>query len=228
MSLPAASFYANQLYPLQDVVLSAINSLDTGFYLTGGTAISRGYLHHRYSDDLDLFVNDKPEFRLWSARIIDGLAARSDWPVQVQVAELRFTRLTIVAKDVPLRIELINDVPAHVGAIVPHPVLGRLDSAENILANKVTAVFDRNEPKDLADIWGLCTRLRLSLRAALVDATSKAAGIFPADLARVLCSATEQDWALVRWSQPPPLAHFLDDLRRLGEEFTLVAVMFSP
>jgi hypothetical protein len=49
-----------------------------------------------------------------------------------------------------LKIELINDVPAHVGELKEHPVLGRLDSAENILANKLTAVVDREEPKDLA------------------------------------------------------------------------------
>jgi len=30
----------------------------TPFYLTGGTALSRGYFNHRYSDDLDLFVNN--------------------------------------------------------------------------------------------------------------------------------------------------------------------------
>jgi hypothetical protein len=45
-----------------------------------------------------------------------------------------------------------------VGAFVEHGILGRLDSAENILANKITAVMDRNEPKDMADIWGFCCR----------------------------------------------------------------------
>jgi len=46
---------------------------------------------------------------------------------------------------------------------VEHPVLGRLDSAENILANKISALIDRDEPKDLADIWGFCCVRRLSL-----------------------------------------------------------------
>lgn len=30
--------------------------------MTGGTAASRGYLNHRFSDDLDLFVNDDASF----------------------------------------------------------------------------------------------------------------------------------------------------------------------
>jgi predicted nucleotidyltransferase component of viral defense system len=52
-----SSFYLNVLYPLQDAVLKVINAADTEFYLTGGTASSRGYLNHRFSDDLDFFVN---------------------------------------------------------------------------------------------------------------------------------------------------------------------------
>ena len=36
-------YYFEQLYPLQDQALKLINSVDTGFYLTGGTAISRAY-----------------------------------------------------------------------------------------------------------------------------------------------------------------------------------------
>jgi len=49
---------------------------------------------------------------------------------------------------------MINDVPSRVGAIQDHPILGRLDSAENILVNKITALLNREEPKDFADIWG--------------------------------------------------------------------------
>jgi hypothetical protein len=80
-----------------------------------------------------------------------------------------------------LKIELVNDVPAHAGTIRRHPVLGKLDSPENILANKLTALVDRAEPKDLADVWGFCARMRLSIRTALTDAQGKAAGLFPAD-----------------------------------------------
>ena len=40
-----------RLYPLQDAVLAAFAATDTEFYLTGGTAASRAYLGHRFSDD---------------------------------------------------------------------------------------------------------------------------------------------------------------------------------
>lgn len=58
--------YFARLYPLQDSVLAAFAAADTEFYLTGGTAASRGYLDHRFSDDLDLFVNDDERFALWA------------------------------------------------------------------------------------------------------------------------------------------------------------------
>lgn len=53
--LPTHTFYFEQLYPLQDLALALIQQQDTGFYLTGGTAVSRVYLHHRFSDDQ--FIN---------------------------------------------------------------------------------------------------------------------------------------------------------------------------
>ncbi len=216
------SFYFDVLYPLQDQVLKTIHALDTGFYLTGGTAASRGYLRHRFSDDLDLFVNDDKRFGLWAERIIQSLASMDTWILAVDQKEERFVRLTLKEGDVTLKIEMINDVPARVGNITDHPILGRLDSAENILANKVTALLDREEPKDLADIWGFCCQMNLSLNTAITDAKSKAAGVFPADLARLLCSATTADWETVRWVDAPPADKFLAQLNELGEKLLLL------
>ena len=136
--------------------------------------------------------------------------------------EARFVRLTVTEADIALKIEMVNDVPAHVGELTRHPVLGLLDSAENILANKLTAVVDRKEPRDLADIWGFCCRLGLSCEAALDGAQSKAAGLFPADVARVLLSTTTDDWQLVRWREAPESEQFIADLRALGERLLLL------
>lgn len=217
-----ANFYFTRLYPFQDRVLRMLSDLDTGFYLTGGTAASRGYLQHRFSDDLDFFINHDERFHLWTDLCVDTLAKASDWRLQVARKDIRFMRLLLEREETTLRLEFINDVPAHAGELHWHPVLGRLDSAENILANKVTAALDRQEPKDLADIWGFCCRMGLSLEDAISNAQSKAAGIFPPDLARVLLSATEMDWQLVRWHHGPPVTQFLADLRALGERLLLL------
>ena len=216
------SFYTGILYPFQDLVLQVVDQSETEFYLSGGTAASRGYLQHRFSDDLDLFVNDRREFSLWADRVIQGLAKDGEWSVSVGLKEERFVRLVVDSGDVELKVEMINDVPAHCGELRQHEVLGLLDSGENILANKVTAVLDREEPKDLADIWGFCVVAGLSLEEALHNADSKAAGIFPADLARVLCSVTRADHDLIRWQNDPGFEPFRNGLNGLGESLLLV------
>lgn len=217
-----AAYYFEVLYPWQDKVLRLLGELDAGFYLTGGTAVSRGYLHHRFSDDLDLFVNDSPHFSLWSSRVIDACARVTEWTTRVLVREQRFVRISLETGSDSLKLEMINDVPAHVGDVVIHPVLGRLDSRENILANKVSALLDREEPKDLADIWGFCCKLNMPLAPAIEDASSKAAGIFPADVARVLCSVSQRDWSIIKWIQPPEPQQFIEELFSLGEELLLI------
>lgn len=207
---------------MQDAVLARMMSADTGFYLTGGTAASRGYLHHRFSDDLDLFVNDDNRFALWAQRVIEAVAAGVDVEVDVVQRGARFVRITLTAADTLLKVEMVNGVPAHVGEVSVHPVLGRLDSAENILANKLTAVVDRREPKDLADIRGFCCRMGLTCEAALSGAQSKAAGLFPADVARALLTVTGDDWRLVRWSDAPDRDRFIADLTEIGERLLLL------
>ena len=216
------AFYFDVIYPLQDEVLEIVNGLDTEFYLTGGTATSRGYLKHRFSDDLDLFVNDSPEFSLWAERIIQGLSQSSQWQINVLNRDERFIRLSLYQQQTQLKLELINDVPSHIGEIEVHSVLGRLDSKENILANKITALLGRDEPKDLADVWGFCCQLGMSIENAISNAQSKAAGIFPPDLARVLDSVSYDDWQVIRWIDAPEADEFVSDLKGLAEKLILL------
>jgi hypothetical protein len=215
-------FYFKTLYPFQDQALQVIRQVDTGFYLTGGTAASRGYLNHRFSDDLDFFVNDDDRFNLWAERIIHALIQQQHWQCEVLLKEERFVRLNITSAESGLKIEWVNDVPARAGTLRMHPVLGRLDSPENILANKITALLDREEPKDLADIWGFCSQMGLSIQEAITHAESKAAGVFPADLARLLCTVTEADWRAVRWVNSPPVELYISQLFELGERLLLL------
>jgi predicted nucleotidyltransferase component of viral defense system len=70
---PSPKYYERILYPLQDKVLKALNKLDTGFYLTEGTALSRAYLGHRYSDDLDFFLNQAENFQARVKKTVETL-----------------------------------------------------------------------------------------------------------------------------------------------------------
>ena len=63
----------------------------------------------------------------------------------------------------------------------------------------------------------------LLLKDALAGASSKAVGVFAADVARVLLGATADDWRLVHWIPPPPPSEeFLRELRALGEDLLLL------
>jgi hypothetical protein len=216
------SFFIDQLYPFQDQVLHAFAAVETGFYLTGGTALSRGYLNHRFSDDLDFFVNDDANFQLWADRCLQALSHSARWTCQVNQREERYVRLNLVQAEINLKIEMINDVPSRVGEPWNHPSLGRIDTAENILANKVTAVLSREAAKDLADIWGLCFIKKCSILEAISGTQGKAAGVFPVDLARVLCSVKHSDWELVRWIEAPGPEQYIQQLNELGESLILL------
>ncbi|MEO8083283.1 MAG: nucleotidyl transferase AbiEii/AbiGii toxin family protein [Ardenticatenales bacterium] len=216
------TWFDNVLYPLQDEVLARLAAVETGFYLSGGTAAARVYLHHRYSDDLDLFVNDDPLFALWADRIVEALHTTARWAVNVQLREARFVRCVVATPQANLKIEMINDVPGRVGEPWLHAAFGRVDAAENILANKVTALLDRREPKDLADVWGFCCHNGQSLPAAIAGARGKMLGVFIPDVARALASVTADDWARVRWRSPaPPAEQFVRDLQTLAAELLL-------
>jgi hypothetical protein len=216
------NFYTQKLYPFQDEVLKIIHPLETGFYLTGGTAASRGYLNHRYSDDLDFFVNDEPDFGLWVERVIQALNSAGNWELEILSRYDRFILLNLSQSELTLKLEFINDFPSRVGEVINHSTLGKLDTAENILANKLTALLTREEPKDLADVWGFCCQMNLSLGEVITGEQGKAAGIFPADLSRVLLSTSKADFDLIRWVKSPNVNNFIQDLHHLGEELIIL------
>lgn len=79
-------------------------------------------------------ANDDARFPLWAGQVLQSLGQVPAGQLHVLQREERFVRCETRSGDIALRIELVNGVPAHVGNIVDHAVLRRLDSPENILA----------------------------------------------------------------------------------------------
>jgi len=144
------NYYINSLYPLQDSVLKLIMKVDDSFYLTGGTALGRHYLQHRYSDDLDLFVNLENNFKQLSDNIISQLQKNFS-EIEVALLSENFARIFIHNDKYSLKIEFVNDVLFHAGEIQCANFFHRIDSWENILSNKICAL-SRDEAKDVADL----------------------------------------------------------------------------
>lgn len=142
------------LYSLQDKVLSLVFSLESGFYLTGGTCLHRFYHEDRYSVDLDLFSSDNNLFRQDSRNVLKAL----------EVAKIRFelivdTRdfIRITAED-ELGIDLVNDRVFRAGESIRHKSGILLDNIQNISANKICAVLGRDDPKDVFDLYSINVR----------------------------------------------------------------------
>lgn len=192
-----AEHYNKILYPIQDKAIPAFK--DSPFYLTGGTALSRGYYNYRYSDDLDYFVNDHPDFERICERQIEKLKKIFS-NMKVALKDKNFCR--VFADNEKLKIEMINDVPSHIGRLIVHPVIGLIDSKENIIANKLTAAADRTAPKDIVDLYFLL-KDGLSLKKALLDADSKAAGISPLLVAKIFAEFPYQIIdSEIKWVKP--------------------------
>jgi hypothetical protein len=213
-----------QLHELQDWVLKEMKAVEHGFYLTGGTALSRGYYGHRYSEDLDFFVNDHVDFQLWRDRCLNQLASScpAGTALEITLRDIRFGRAFLHHGRTALKLEFVNDVPFHVGKIVEHASLGRLDNKENILANKISALMDRSASKDLADIFWLCCRDKLSISDALENASGKAAGLFPPLVSKKLTEGAELGLPDVFWIKSPTPDEFTNSLKRLAD--SLIAI----
>lgn len=140
-----------KLYHLQDKFLNWWSTQNLPFYLTGGTVLDRFYINHRYSEDLDFFVNADSLYGNYIAKVKGNIGKTFSVNIQQALFTEDFTRLFITENDVHLKVEFVNDVDFRVGNPVHFP-FGLIDTPANILANKLTAVIGRDEPKDVFDI----------------------------------------------------------------------------
>ena len=134
------------LYTLQDEVMNVVFDLDNEFYLTGGTALHRFYYHLRYSDDLDFFANNDMRFGENVKEIIEILQEK--FMVEKVVYAKDFKRFII---NNILQIDFVDDRVYRYGK---SEIFGnkRVDNKINILANKICAIIDRDEEKDIFDL----------------------------------------------------------------------------
>ena len=140
-----------KLYLLQDKFLAWWPTFDLPFYLTDGTALGRYYLNHRYSEDLDFFVNADKHYLDYISKFKNKIGSHFAIDLQQTLFSDDYTRLFLTEEGVILKIELVNDVDYYPG--VPAECgFGLIDKPLNILANKLTAIIGRDEPKDIFDI----------------------------------------------------------------------------
>ena len=179
-----ADYYLNKIYPLQDKVLTILSGLPVHFYLTGGTALSRIYLKHRFSDDLDFFLNADTTFKEQTKRVINAFAQKGlnfDFASQTQ----NFVRIFIENVDTLLKIDFVNDVSFHLNGFIQTELFDRTDNPMNILTNKLCAL-SRLDPKDVLDILFLSYKYRFNWEEMIVYAHKKDIWVEPLEISRLL------------------------------------------
>jgi hypothetical protein len=218
-------YYQEKLYPLQDGVMNIIKKLNTPFFLTGGTALSRHYFNHRYSDDLDLFLASDDTFQDWIEKALEALyeaEKRNEIVVERKtVKRLKdFAQIFVHApheEESSLKIDFVNDVAAHYGNFEENVVLGRIDGWQNILSNKISALF-RFEPKDIADIWIISRKKKFGWRTILEEAKRKEAGVEPEIVYNIMKSFPVQKFDIVRWVHKPDYGEVKNDLAKIADD----------
>jgi len=191
------TYYRNKLYPFQDRILKGIQNLNLNFYLTGGTALGRCFLQHRYSDDLDFFVNDHPEFRSQCNEAID-LFKRTGLACEIATTSDSFVRIFLEDCDTPMKIDFVNDVPFHYGNFEKLPLFHRVDNWRNILSNKICSL-SRMEPKDVADIVFIAKQYSFQWENIIGEAKEKDLWVEPLELCRIIKGFPIKSLLDIKW-----------------------------
>ena len=195
-------YYENILYPLQDKILELVSLAKTDFYLTGGTALSRFYLNHRYSDDLDFFVNNSPGFKSDVEAVLnvfdDGEVIYK--PISTNSG---FVRLVINDKNCNLKIDFVNDISFRAGEVRKCEKFQRVDNKLNILSNKITALT-RYETKDIVDIVNIAVKTEFSWEEIFNDALQKDVWANPVEAAKILDAFPTGKLKEIKWIADSP------------------------
>ena len=215
---PSEEYYLNKLYPLQNRVLKDITIANTPFYLTGGTVVGRIYCKHRFSDDLDLFVNYDDNFEIYGRKLIDQL--KQNYVLETNVFYETFARFFVLEDDVKLKIELVNDVKYRVGKPIIDNTFGKIDTWQNIVVNKLTATT-RNAAKDFSDLLFLSYKYRINWKEMINEMNEKDAWLDEVKVAENFEKFNPVDFTNVNWAITPNIEKYAKDLIIIAKDILL-------
>jgi predicted nucleotidyltransferase component of viral defense system len=209
-----------RLYLTQDKVLFALKSVLSSFYLTGGTALGRFYLNHRFSEDLDFFLNNSDDFHSSVKNIERVLLNKFSVLQQQSIVYDDFVRYYIEDEDRVLKIEFINDIAYRCG-IPKNYTFGLIDTPLNILTNKLSALIGRDEPKDVFDIYALSKHYAFNWLEVFEETKNKVI-INEIDVEKRITSFPTSLFQVVDWHiQPIDIETVSKDIKKIANDFFL-------
>lgn len=167
----------------QQRVLEEFFERQSRFFLTGGGALAGFHLKHRRTKDLDLFTVEE---------VLDqGVAALHEVArsLGASIEPLRtaatFKRFLLRCGDDSAVVDLVQDLAPQLYPEKPMIGTVRVDTPEEIFANKLCALLSRAELRDLVDIYAL-VKHGFSIEKAVSEASRKDGGMSPGQLAWIL------------------------------------------
>jgi len=214
-----SQYYEKNLYPLQDGVLNIISRSGTDFFLTGGTALSRGYYNHRYSDDLDFFLDQSQTYDEQLDKILAMLSENGyTWDITKGfIRAENFTTIGVKKDSSVLKLDFVNDLVPHFGGIVKTDIYYRTDSVRNILSNKLSAVF-RYAAKDIADIREIALHEVIDWASVIQEARQKEAGLDLTYISEILQSIPKNEFDTIAWVEKPDWVEFKEDIINIVQD----------
>lgn len=173
----------SKLNNLQKDFLQAFFARENRFFLSGGAALVGFYFGHRETHDLDLFTLENEIEN--GFRLVREVAKELNASVESIQTAPDFRRLLLKKNDEAIVVDLVREYVFQVSPEKPIIKNIRVDTPEEILANKLCALLSRSEIRDLVDVREL-EKAGFSLESALKVAEKKDFGLTPAGLAWVL------------------------------------------
>lgn len=139
------------------------------FFLTGGTALSVFYLHHRHSKDIDLFSVIQPEF--------DRIEAwtKNEWPKGFTTLVKEPYILSVYLNEI--KVDFVHDRLSFNDKKIKYQTKDDnfilIDTLRNLASNKFCTLTSRHEPKDFIDFYFINKMKLLDIDSIYKDARLK-------------------------------------------------------
>lgn len=181
---------------LQTTVLGELakSELKDDYYWTGGTAMANFYLKHRLSFDIDLFSDNPvnyPNVKKFTQNVSKTLKLDT-----IRESKIFDRWEFILTNGQETRLDFVfYDFKSLKPKVIWNGI--KVDSFEDMVANKTMALIDRNDPKDAYDIYFILTKYQLTANRLLELTKQKFESEFTATLFWSKCLLGAKNFSII-------------------------------
>ena len=131
----------------------AATPLKDSFFLTGGTALSAFYLEHRISEDMDFFTEEEGQVPQVLS-VLQEIVSKLNAQLEIKRSFRSYLEVFLTQEKGILRCDFALDSPYRLEKKIFKQEYGiYVDNVLDISCNKLSALYDRGDPKDFVDVY---------------------------------------------------------------------------